>query len=436
MDSRPEILVDRIAINYLRKAKPEVVSFLINRGIGKTDRREIVHFCGLADASGESAVFFLPRHAHQNATADLKTAGLTMRALARYGREVESRKGITHSDGDNATLAALIEELAQDFRDNGIYSERARYGARNSGKPDWKRTIAREMPFLTSGGVAVFPETRTTRTLDSHENLLAQIQAAVMSEIIEKHSWWLDGVEARTGELRSFRQPTSPRLLWPGSLRSLLPSLYANRPVLLAKALIAYLEETAGNSDGSFICGVEDFSAVWEHMLRKIIPGVEEGWNARLPKPGYIRSDDGVVEILDRGMQADIIAREGNHLTIIDAKYYDATGKGSVPGWPDIVKQLYYQMSLEKIIDSETVSNCFAFPAGLDSPQPFSSAQVFHSKDEPVDGFPAIGCRYIDMLLVLEAYSNGRKIQQETHLPAYPAPEARSVATSPRSAHR
>lgn len=75
-----------------------------------------------------------------------------------------------------------------------------------------------------------------------------------------------------------------PRLLWAGSLRSLFPSLYANRPVFLVKALIGYLEETAGNSDGSFICGVKNISAVWEHMPRKVILEVEEGWNSRLPK--------------------------------------------------------------------------------------------------------------------------------------------------------
>ena len=123
-----------------------------------------------------------------------------------------------------------------------------------------------------AGGVAVYPETRTTRTLDSHENPLAQIQATIIGEIIDKHSWWLEGVEGRSGELRSFRQPTSPCFLWPSMLRSLLPTLYANRPVILAKTLIAYIEETAARSEGSFACGVEDFSAVWEHMLRKVLP--------------------------------------------------------------------------------------------------------------------------------------------------------------------
>jgi len=88
-------------------------------------------------------------------------------------------------------------------------------------------------------------------------------------------------------------------------------------------------------------------------------------------------------------------------------------GKGSVPGWPDIVKQLYYQMALEKVVDGETVSNCFAFPAGRSSAQPFSSAQVFLSKDVPVDDFPEIGCIYIDILEVMKAYSGNRNLLPE-----------------------
>lgn len=224
-------------------------------------------------------------------------------------------------------------------------------------------------------------------------------------------------MEARADELRYFRNPAVPRFLWPTALRSLLSGLYANRPVFLAKALIEYVEETAGHAEGSFVCGVEDFSTVWEHMLRKVLPGVEDSWNSRLPKPGYVCREDGSVEMSGSGMQTDIIVREDNHLTVIDAKYYGATGKGSVLGWPDIVKQLYYQMALEKVVSEKTtVSNCFAFPAGRGIAQPYSSAGVYISPEKPVQGFPAIECRYVDMLEVLEAYSGHRKL-----VPAMPS---------------
>lgn len=410
MGGEPEILADRIPLSHLQATKPEIAAFLAKHNIGKTDTKETVHFCGLASAAGKGAVFFLPRHARQKTKEDIRTAGMTMRALARFGRDVESRKGVARDPNDNATLAALIADLAEDFRDNGIYSERARYRTRSSGKPDWKNTIVSERPFFTEGNVAIFPEMRTTKTLDSHSNPLALIQAAVMREITETHSWWLEGARSRESELRSFRTPVMPRFLWPAALRSLLPGLYANRPVFLAKALIDYIEETAGHSEGSFVCGVEDFSAVWEHMLRKVLPGVEHGWNTRLPKLGYVRKEDGILEMQERGMQTDIIIREDNHLTIVDAKYYAATGRGSVPGWQDIVKQLYYQMALEKVVSGESVSNCFAFPAGRGSVQPYFSAGVYISPEAPVPGFPQIGCIYIDMITVLELYISNRRL--------------------------
>ncbi len=139
-----------------------------------------------------------------------------------------------------------------------------------------------------------------------------------------------------------------------------------------------------------------------------------------MPKPGYIKRDGGGVELLDRGMQTGIVVREDDHLIVVDAKYYAATGKGSVPGWPDIVKQLYYQMALEKVVDGETVSNCFAFPAARNTSQPFSSAQVFLSKDLAADGFPEIGCIYIDIIEVMQAYCRGGEIRQVYSEPVDP----------------
>lgn len=95
-------------------------------------------------------------------------------------------------------------------------------------------------------------------------------------------------------------------------------------------------------------------------------------------------------------------------VTVVDAKYYGATGKGSMPGWPDIVKQLYYEMALKTVVKSgETVSNCFAFPAGNDTGRPFSSAGVFNSGLDPVEKFPTIECRYINTHSVMKAYCVG-----------------------------
>ena len=55
----------------------------------------------------------------------------------------------------------------------------------NEWREDFKRASKEEMDtyediLRDKVGVAVYPETRTTRTLDSHENPLAQIQAAVL----------------------------------------------------------------------------------------------------------------------------------------------------------------------------------------------------------------------------------------------------------------
>lgn len=393
-----------MAVNALARSHPQVLDVLRKQGLGKTEPRGTVHYCGLVQGEDGRPVFFLPRQSdNSSAFKALNSAKLTMKAMARFGREVESRRGSVHSEGGNAMLIALVYELAEDFRQNGIYAERVRFAARNDGKPHWTRTLGKELPFLTGSGEPVFATIRTRKALDAHENPLSQIQAVVLREVFEKHAWWLGGVSSRKAELRSFPAPRSPRTQWTRILRSYRQSLYASRALFLVEALCDYIDGVGGEASGEFLYGVEDFHRVWEQMLRKVLPNVQGGWNTRLVRPGYIRASDKTVSLKD-GMETDIIVGIGDDLRIIDAKYYDATGSGSVPGWPDIVKQVYYDKALRIAAPGKKVTNCFVFPTnGLRSPE-FSSAGVFLPDKTPSSGFTVIGCHYADTRQVLEAY--------------------------------
>ena len=266
--------------------------------------------------------------------------------------------------------------------------------------------------MISADGDVVYTELRTSRSLDTHDNPLSRIQAAILREILSAHSWWLDGPAGAERQLLQFNSPIVPRALWKHSLKSLLPGLYANRPVSLVRSLLRYLDEMADETSGSFLSGVEDFERVWEEMLRQTLPGVEPGWNARLPKPVYTGPDEKLHRI-GGGMEMDIVTCQGNELTILDAKYYGASGTGSVPGTPDVVKQLMYQMTLERYLKKvgreETVSNAFVFPAHESHKKPFVSAGL--AFDEALDGeFPAIRMIYQDIEAVMKAYAGRYKL--------------------------
>ena len=415
MSAVPLILQDRTSFAQIADEHPELASQLQSTHIGIKPGRSTVQFCGLVSDCENRSIVFIPRKSYTGMIEqDLETARLTMRTLARFAQETD-RLGVEAGGEGNTGRLAVVASLAKDFLLNGIFSERLRHRSHASGKPDWPRTVSREQCYFSADGSVVYQNIRTTRTRDSHDSLLAQIQAAILIEIIHQHGWWIDGITAREGELSRYTKPRLPRALWATHLRLLLPELYATRAILLANGLISYLSNDAALRTGYSYYGVEDFYTVWEHMLRQVLMGVEAEWNSRLPRPAY-QQIDGNLAVQDRGLQTDIILRDSSEiLHVVDAKYYDATCLFNAPGLHDIVKQFFYDIAISSIVSAEEVKGCFLFPSRVGETPAFTSVNMYHRDGSLAHGFPTIDCRYIDMVNVLHAYAEGRKLTLSIH---------------------
>ena len=393
---------DRMPISDLGVSDRHVITVMGEWNIGLVDQRSRVHFCGMIRLPKGRIIVFLPRNM---SNLSKESAALTMLALQRFGSDTSSRE--TYSDGQigNSGIVSVIRQIADDFRTNGIFVERQRLRTRNIGKPDWKRTVSREVPFPCQGGGEVFENIATTRTLDSRDTLLAQIQAAVVGEIVAHHSWWIEGIDGRHAELRGIRKPHQPRDLWPKLLDDLLLRLFSDRSIFLAKSLSYYLRECRASGSGSFLFGVEDFHTVWEIMLRQTLLGVETGWNSRLPKPVYRRRDGLVASAKLRGLQTDMIIKRGHDFVVADAKYYAAISPESAPGVADITKQMFYELALREVVGSgASIYSVFLFPSQQTGPGPLTSIDFVKEGNSPVANFPIIYCVYIQIDMVMAAY--------------------------------
>lgn len=405
------ILQDRTDLKQLSLDHPEFASELRKSRLGLKANKSALQFCGLAGVTSERSYIFLPRKALSGVYhRDFQAARLTMRVLARFGRDMTDRMGVSVGGEGDAGRLALVAEIAKDFVSYGIYSERSRHDSKTSGKPNWPRTVIKEPAFVGADGSVVYPDIRTTRSRDSHDSLLAQVQAAVMLEIAGQHGWWIEGLTSREDELKRHNSPSLPRSLWATHLRLLLPELYASRAISLAKSLISYLVNDTTSQSGETYYGVEDFHTVWEHMLRQVLFGVEAGWNSRLPRPAYYRID-GSSAVQDRGLLTDVVLRDDSGaLHILDAKYYDATSLGSAPGLSDIVKQFFYDIAISSVATGEIVRGCFVFPSSADETPAFHSISMQHRHGGVATEFPQIDCYYLSIVDVMIAYYEGRKI--------------------------
>jgi hypothetical protein len=402
MISNIKVLYDRTSLSDLSDNAPDLLRVMREWRIGKVDEKQSVHFCGIVRLSNQKSFVFIPRSLN---VCCFNAGQMTMAALARYGADVSDREFSDDGSNGNPNFLAIVHKLARDFLDHGIIRERHRISSKNSGKPDWKRTLPRRVGFLNENGDLLFDQIITSKNIDSIESLLADIQVHVMSEILEQHGWWLNLSRSSRARELSRKRLFLPRTTMVKLMEGMLPQLYSARAIFLAKNLMFYLRDNRLSSNGNFVYGIEDFHSVWEVMLRKTLLSVEEGWNSRLPKPTYFLIDGKLGEAPRRGMRLDIVLRSANKLTIADAKYYEANSSWTAPGWPDISKQLFYEIGLRAVVNpNDLIRNVFVFPWDGVSGKPLREVRLVSSSGQTAPGTSTIECVYLDIGVVMKSY--------------------------------
>lgn len=412
----PILLSDRIFGSQLREKHPKVYDAIISSSFGKLHENiknhDSVHFCGMILLEDSKVAMFLPRGCKHT----LQNAQLTMQALSRFGHDALEHHFEKDAEIGNSGLLSVIKRLAEDFIRFGIYSDRERVFSHNIGKANWARTLKSIIPIeIGNSRSIIYPNFITSRHQDCHSGLISKIQAYVINEILLYHGWWLHGLETRRGLLRGHTKPYLKRALWVELLRKSQASIYSSRALLLVRDLIYYLEHNSPKEPGNIFFGVEDFHYIWESMLRQTLKNTSSGWNNLLPKPVYIKNNGLNYEARRRGMQTDIILDNEKDLHLVDAKYYSATTAANAPGWPDISKQMFYEVALRAVVGSNRpIRNSFVFPrenirSESEFIQPFNKIQMQLPCGKAIKTFPEIECHYLDPKIVMDSYVNHRQ---------------------------
>jgi len=402
----PELLQDRMPITVLQSAYPQLFDFITAHYPQAIKDKETLHFCGVACPEKNRSYVFLPRGSTNKHS--ISDARLTMNALARYGQDVESRIGNNATEGGDTNLAATIRNIVTDYQRNGLYSQRLRIRSRNTGKPDWKRTLQRRIPLLDRKGRPVYSDLDCTRFLSAPENLLATVQALTLRQILSAHGWWTSLDQSLLAETADIRTPNLAEVQIAPAIRRFKHLLFDDRSLALASLLEQYWDSRATETEGTFICGVPDFSAIWEHMLKAALKDVSATWNARLPLPAY-RYSDGNTHPRSSGGVMDIVVEQDGRIVVADAKYYRATSTATAPGFGDILKQSFYSQSLKKLAPKHTVESYFVFPSWEDI-GPLQMG-AFYNRDpvDRTDWLEPVNCIYVNVRSIMSDYTARRK---------------------------
>lgn len=327
------------------------------------------------------------------------SARLLLKVLMRYNQNNFRKDDECYLAGGAASLSSEIEiafRLIEDYRQRGI----VQYFLNETkvlekGKIKWPATIARVSPTISHRRPLYLSFVRERR-FSEKESIISRLHRYAVTKAVQ--NWgWLTSVELSTEDFLGTLP--LPMHLAVKLLRKELHGVYYQQDIDTLQLLIQFYEHSGkGQKEQIKLFGTQHFDRVWEDICKYVCGDQYPKLKDYLPQPvwhtiGYAAPKASVEKI---GQIPDILTPDGECLMVLDAKYYPYTRR--LPGWPDIVKQLFYVKTLELDEREEGLTkhfrfkrfyNAFLFPL-LDS----SSDLVRNLGYTEVNGCPSLGRVY------------------------------------------
>ena len=412
MSSNFRLFADRSEVSSL---PTELLHDMKMQGLITSDDLKVC-FCGVILYS-EGIAVFMPRNTDLSGIKEpLKAAATLVFALNRYFQErgTEIYSSELGEGGFEGKQLELILSLLEDYSLNGLYSQRISEKTINSGKTDWQKTISHSSPFPSKTG-PIYLNVYGTSRRNLSDSEVARIHADVIRELDPVLGWAVTGGGSLLDQiLLKTPVPSGDKEYQIARLERALSSVYSDRDIFLIESLLRYLREQQGDGLSRQVMGLRHFHGMWENMLDNCLKWTLNV-NQYLASPVY-KINGEYRSAARKGQRTDTVMKhpEQELFTVVDAKYYGASGLSSAPGWPDLVKQFFYAKSLKQLYDQAVVHNAFVFPGKegvIESVHMTERGKKEITEDTLLDDlYPPISCLYQDPLELLESYVTGRKL--------------------------
>nr|WP_263314759.1 LlaJI family restriction endonuclease [Mammaliicoccus sp. Marseille-Q6498] len=358
--------------------------------------------CGISILDKQTYLF-LPKGFNNNLNSDYKLniGKKIFKSLVKYKESIRLSDleaqwlGNQNKDVD---LLDTIEWLLEDYFRNGFYREVYKKQEMNGrGKIDWARTIKLTLPVVVKSKM-VFLDLITNKNQINTNTVISAIHTNIISECSREFGWLYD----KKIDINKVELPISieQQII---ILKIKLREVFSGYEVNLLQNMIKYLEASS-NDETDINLLTPYYYYVWEEMLKNTLEH-----NAKLqkfvPKP-YWKIDD---KIQYSKQIPDVLIERNDSLIILDAKYYSITTSdvNKYPGWESIVKQMYYNISLNHLY--ENIQNIFIMPEvlSLSNKNKYIGKAAVQGKE---DKFGYVYAFSIDLELVLQSYLKDRTL--------------------------
>lgn len=267
---------------------------------------------------------------------------------------------------DNNTTLRTTISLIEDYQAHGLLTRSQTVRSIMArGRIDWGRTISKQQAIVADNGILYeHPVYRLRR--DDVRNPVRLIHAYCVSRGYEEWGWLVSPDGQCQQITQSLPCSVSESIT---ILERELTSVYTEREKRVINLLILYLSANDVTRSNHRIdaLGTFHFQTVWEAICKYLFADSETLRKKVLSKPRWNMVDG---HIKDLAQIPDILTKLKETLVVLDAKYYDS--KSNLPGWQDVVKQIYYQDSINRKMKSDralfqslgvaATSNAYVFP--------------------------------------------------------------------------
>jgi hypothetical protein len=292
---------------------------------------------------------------HRSELQKKKLACLVYKVLNKYskGNLLDQDERYWLGDNESTKVFDIVQWLFEDYRQNGlIHTQRRIEQLNGKSRIDWSKTLSKKTPIFVEKKL-VYLDLITSKNDLVNDQDVTLIHASILKEATEKFGW-LDNFSFEFN-LNTIQYSTKQMQY---KLQKALSNTYVDREIVLFKKLLSYLKQMSKNkeADNPSLLVTPFFNNIWEKICAELIGDMSELHNM-VPNPYWVFKK----QLYKTAQIPDILFRVDNSIIIFDAKYYRIkAGLDKLPGWGDIVKQLFYALSLKK--EFEEVFNVFLFP--------------------------------------------------------------------------
>lgn len=299
---------------------------------------------------GEQPVVVFPKNYNLSGStvASIQEARVLTRALLRYRNESQSsfdESVLLYGNEDvSSNRIASASVLLEDFCQNGFIQRYTEISSQNyAGRTDWVATINKTDPIFSQRR-PIYASPIIRRKKQDENNIVCLAHRYVINECFREWGWLFD-YDSFTETAVHLPYPIPEVVL---QLKRELRSTYLEREIVVIRHLIQYLSAKSGNDQQQQldIIATQYFAFVWEAMCGYLFSNKYANLKELLPQPVW----ESEIVAGNIAQRPDIFMVKDSALLILDAKYYNY--HKNLPGWHDVVKQLFYRHTMVSIKES------------------------------------------------------------------------------------